>query len=129
MGTIDFLKAELLEEEKRGNKKEGGEEECVGEGEKILHRASFKELERNFLNYETLQWVLISLLLILAWGVGVILLLYTPIRRYVMRRDFRSRQLYVTSDAIVYKVCMFIYCVYFVYYIVFLLGFFKVLVS
>lgn len=73
-------------------------------GGKILHMATFIEFERKFLNYETLQWILISLLLILAWGAGILLLLYTPIRRYVMRRDFRSRKLYVTSDAIVYKV-------------------------
>lgn len=78
-------------------------EENAGSG-KILHMATFKDFERRFLNYETLQWILISLLLVLAWGVGVILLLYTPIRRYVMQRDFRSRKLYVTSDAIVYKV-------------------------
>lgn len=77
--------------------------ESIGGG-KILYKATFKELERNFLNYETVQWILISLLLILAWGVGLILLLYTPVRRYVMRQDFRSRKLYVTSDAIVFKV-------------------------
>lgn len=78
-------------------------EESAGSG-KILHMATFADFERRFLNYETLQWIVISLLLILAWGVGVILLLYTPIRRYIMQQDFRSRKLYVTSDAIVYKV-------------------------
>ncbi|KAI5069995.1 hypothetical protein GOP47_0014338 [Adiantum capillus-veneris] len=70
---------------------------------KILHTATFSDFEERFVNYETLQWIVISLLLIPAWGVGVVLLLYTPIRRYIMRRDFRLRKLYVTSDAIVYK--------------------------
>ncbi|KAH7278350.1 hypothetical protein KP509_38G037400 [Ceratopteris richardii] len=74
------------------------------EGGKVLHSASFSDFERRFLSYETLQWILISLLLTLAWGVGIILLLYTPVRRYIMKQDFRSRVLYVTSDAIVYKV-------------------------
>ncbi|MCO5552945.1 hypothetical protein L7F22_006465 [Adiantum nelumboides] len=70
---------------------------------KTLHTAIFSDFEERFVNYETLQWTLISLLLILAWGVGIFLLLYTPIRRYITRQDFRSRKLYVTSDAIVYK--------------------------
>lgn len=78
-------------------------EESIGGG-KVLYRATFEELEEDFLNYETIQWILISLLLILAWGVGILLLLYTPVRRYVMRQDFRSRKLYVTYDAIIYKV-------------------------
>lgn len=95
----DYLEAQLLADPVA----QAEYEESVGGG-KILHRATFADLEKNFLNYETVQWILISLLLILAWGVGVILLLYTPIRRYVMRQDFRSRKLYVTSDAIVYKV-------------------------
>eukprot|EP00250_Pteridium_aquilinum_P032958 c5006_g1_i1 orf=133-975(+) len=95
----DYLEAQLLTDPVAQI-----EYEESAEGGKILHTATFADLERRFLNYETLQWIVISLLLILAWGVGVILLLYTPIRRYIMQRDFRSRQLYVTSEAIVYKV-------------------------
>ncbi|RLM97718.1 uncharacterized protein C2845_PM06G31870 [Panicum miliaceum] len=41
---------------------------------------------------------------VLAWGVGVLMLLYLPIRIYVCRRDFRSRKLYLTPHAVVYKV-------------------------
>jgi hypothetical protein len=101
------LKADFLEEgesERRRGEAEEKEEECLEEGEKRLYKASFQDLESNFLNYETLQWVIISLLLLLACGIGAILLLYTPIRRYLMRIEFRSRELYVTSEAIIYKV-------------------------
>lgn len=92
----DYLEAQLLTDPVAQNEN--------AENGKILHTAIFSEFERRFLDYETLQWILISLLLILAWGVGIILLLYTPVRRYIMQRDFQSRKLYVTSEAIVYKV-------------------------
>ncbi|KAL2623410.1 hypothetical protein R1flu_003615 [Riccia fluitans] len=61
-------------------------------------------MENNYVNYDTAQWILISLLLILVYGVGLLMLLYVPIRRYVVRQDIRTRKLYVTSNAIVYKV-------------------------
>ncbi|KAH9305836.1 hypothetical protein KI387_010240, partial [Taxus chinensis] len=80
------------------------EDDEGGDGAHINYKASFKELEENYVNYKTAQWILFSLLLILAWGVGFIMLLYLPLRRYIVRQDFRSRKLYVTSDAIVYKV-------------------------
>ncbi|KAK6944699.1 hypothetical protein RJ641_025801, partial [Dillenia turbinata] len=70
----------------------------------ILYTASFEEMVENFVKYQTAQWVLYSLLLLLAWGIGLFMLLYLPVRRYVVRKDIRSRKLYVTPDAIVYKV-------------------------
>lgn len=70
----------------------------------ILYTASFDEMEDNYVKYQTAQWILYSLLLVLAWGIGVLMLLYLPVRRYVLRKDFRSRKLYVTPNAIVYKV-------------------------
>ncbi|EOX96051.1 hypothetical protein QUC31_005365 [Theobroma cacao] len=72
--------------------------------EPILYTASFEELARNNLQYDTIIWVSISLLLVLAWGVGIIMLLYLPIRRYVLQKDISSRKLYVTPSEIVYKV-------------------------
>ncbi|KAE8697567.1 digalactosyldiacylglycerol synthase 2 [Hibiscus syriacus] len=56
--------------------------------EPILYAASFEELARNYLQYDTIIWVSISLLLVLAWGVGIIMLLYLPFRRYVSRPSF-----------------------------------------
>ena len=79
----------------------GDEEELSG---KVLFAASFEELAKNHVQYDTIIWVLISLLLVLAWGVGIIMLLYLPVRRYVLQKDISSRRLYVTSDMIVYKV-------------------------
>lgn len=70
----------------------------------VIYTASFEEMEENFVKYQTTQWVLYSLLLILAWGIGLLMLLYVPVRRFILRNDFRSRKLFVTSDAIVYKV-------------------------
>lgn len=72
--------------------------------EQILYSASFDELARHHIKYDTIIWVSISLLLVLAWGVGIIMLLCLPIRRYVLRKDISSRRLYVTPTEIVYKV-------------------------
>ncbi|ONK61959.1 uncharacterized protein A4U43_C08F35360 [Asparagus officinalis] len=72
--------------------------------ETVLYDASFEDLEDSYVKYQTAQWVLYSLLLILAWGVGLLMLLYVPVRRHILRKDFRSRKLYVTPDSIVYKV-------------------------
>ncbi|CAN6329528.1 unnamed protein product [Urochloa humidicola] len=72
--------------------------------DEVLHYASFSEMEDNFVKYQIAQWVLLSVLLVLAWGVGVLMLLYLPIRIYVCRRDFRSRRLYLTPHAVVYKI-------------------------
>ncbi|CAI9766601.1 unnamed protein product [Fraxinus pennsylvanica] len=74
------------------------------EDEPVLYKASFEEAEENFMKYQTAQWVLYSLLLILAWGIGLFMLLYLPVRRYILRKDIRSRKLYITPNAIVYKV-------------------------
>lgn len=73
-------------------------------GEPILYTASFEELARNHIKYDTIIWLSISLLLVLAWGVGIIMLLYLPFRRYVLQKDISSRKLYVTPTKILYKV-------------------------
>ncbi|XP_015954828.1 uncharacterized protein LOC107479203 [Arachis duranensis] len=88
---VDGLEARLLD-------LEGGESEAV------LYAASFVESEERFVKYNTVQWVLYSLLLILAWGIGFLMLLYLPVRRFVLRTDIRSRKLYLTPNSIVYKV-------------------------
>ncbi|KAK2351843.1 hypothetical protein QL285_096859 [Trifolium repens] len=74
------------------------------EEEAVLYTASFRETEKNFVKYQTVQWVLYSVLLILAWGIGLLMLIYIPIRRFILRKDIRSRTLYLTPNAIVYKV-------------------------
>ncbi|KAK6126724.1 hypothetical protein DH2020_039531 [Rehmannia glutinosa] len=72
--------------------------------EPALYTASFVEAEENFVKYQTARWVLYSLLLILVWGIGLFMLIYLPVRRYILRKDIRSRKLYVTPTAIVYKI-------------------------
>ncbi|XP_021748382.1 uncharacterized protein LOC110714204 isoform X2 [Chenopodium quinoa] len=74
-----------------------------GSSSQILYMASFDELAKNYINYETIIWLSISLLLVLAWGVGAIMLLFLPIRRYVLQKDISSRKLYVTPAEVVYK--------------------------
>ncbi|CAN6462575.1 unnamed protein product [Victoria cruziana] len=71
---------------------------------KIRYIATFDELEGPHVQYDTIIWVLISLLLILTWGVGLLMLLYLPVRRYILRKDLQSRKLYVTAEEVVYKV-------------------------
>ena len=78
----------------------------------VLYMSSFKELLRSHIQYDTVLWVLISLLLVLAWGIGVIMLLYLPRRRFILNRDLSSRKLYVTEDEIVYKVDSFLALVF-----------------
>lgn len=72
--------------------------------ERILYSASFEELAKNIVKYDTVIWLSISLLLVLAWGVGIVMLLYLPFKRYVLQKDILSRTLYVTASEIVYKV-------------------------
>jgi hypothetical protein len=74
---IDTLEKSLLEN--------NDEEE-----EAVLYAASFREMEKNFVKYQTVQWVLYSVLLILAWGIGLLVLIYIPIRRFILRKDIRS---------------------------------------
>lgn len=74
------------------------------EDETVLYTASFREMEERFVKYQTAQWVLYSLLFILAWGIGIFMMLYLPVRRYILRKDILSRKLYVTHNSIVYKV-------------------------
>jgi hypothetical protein len=81
--------------------------------EQILYAASFEELAKNHVKYDTIIWISISLLLVLAWGVGIIMLLCFPIRRYMLQKDISSRKLYVTANEIVYKVLI---CVVFFFF-------------
>ncbi|XP_009766414.1 uncharacterized protein LOC107824108 [Nicotiana tabacum] len=94
VGEIDRLERGLLVEHV-------SEEESE---EEVVYTASFEEAEDYFVKYQTARWVLYSFLLILAWGIGLIMLLYLPLRRYILRKDIRSRKLYLTPNAIVYKV-------------------------
>ncbi|KAJ7956017.1 putative Transmembrane protein [Quillaja saponaria] len=82
----------------------GTPEETESEDDSVLYSASFQELEEIFVKYQTVKWVLYSLLLVLAWGIGLFMLLYIPVRRFILRKDIRSRRLYLTPNAIVYKV-------------------------
>ncbi|KAF2304166.1 hypothetical protein GH714_028194 [Hevea brasiliensis] len=97
---IDSLEKGLLTESRGG---ESGEESESNE-DRVLYTASFEEMEENFVKYQTARWVVFSLLLMLAWGIGLFMLLYLPVRRYILRKDIRSRKLYLTPNAIVYKV-------------------------
>lgn len=94
MGTVGEVNDESLE---RGLL-------SAEEAEPVLYSASFAEMEENFVKYQTVRWILYSLLLILAWGFGLFMLLYLPVRRYILRRDIRSKKLYLTPDSIVYQV-------------------------
>uniref|UniRef100_A0A0R0EHV3 DUF7642 domain-containing protein n=1 Tax=Glycine max TaxID=3847 RepID=A0A0R0EHV3_SOYBN len=77
------------------------EEDCL---EQILYSTSFEELASNYVKYDTVIWLAISLLLVLAWRIGLLMLLYLPIRRYVLQKDLSSCILYVTCIEVVYKV-------------------------
>ncbi|XP_047976728.1 uncharacterized protein LOC125218953 isoform X2 [Salvia hispanica] len=100
--------AERLGSDKNLLPSDSGSDLDVDEGAdnppRVLYAASFNELSSKHVNYDTIIWLSISLLLVLAWSVGIIMLLYLPYRRYVLQRDIASRKLYVTSEGIVYKV-------------------------
>lgn len=97
---IESLEKGLLSSEATKN----GDFTAEEDDSAVIYTASFDEMEENFVKYQTAQWVLYSLVLILAWGIGLLMLLYVPVRRFILRKDIRSRKLYVTPDAIVYKV-------------------------
>ncbi|CAH1448873.1 unnamed protein product [Lactuca virosa] len=97
IGEIDHLEKGLLSDTREAN---DGEDD----DEPILYSASFEEAEDDFIKLKTTQWILYSLLLILAWGFGLLMFLYIPVRRYILRRMIQSRKLYVTPNSIVYKV-------------------------
>ena len=80
------------------------DDETSDNSEQILYIASFEELAKNVIQYDTIIWLSISLLLVLAWGFGIIMLIYLPVRRYILQKDIFSRKLYVTPNEIVYKV-------------------------
>lgn len=80
------------------------DDDTADSSEPILFSASFEELADNIVKYDTVIWLSISLMLVLAWGVGIIMLLYLPFKRYILQKDISSRKLYVTPSEIVYKV-------------------------
>ncbi|KAK6920169.1 hypothetical protein RJ641_016073 [Dillenia turbinata] len=106
MGHTDGLhelqtSRELLFQDPISEQDDDEEAETSGQ---VLYTASFDELAENYLRYDTIIWVLISSLLVLAWGVGIFMLLYLPFKRYILKKDIASRKLYVTHDEIIYKV-------------------------
>ncbi|XP_059651456.1 uncharacterized protein LOC132299044 [Cornus florida] len=104
MGRVDGLPGsskDLLLSDPMSDIDEDEEADTSG---KILYTASFEELATKIVLYDTILWVSISLLLILAWGIGILMLLYLPYKRYVLQKDVSSRKLYVTANEVVYKV-------------------------
>ncbi|CAA0813604.1 Unknown protein [Striga hermonthica] len=79
-------------------------DENIDDPSRVLYTASFNELASKNVQYDTIIWLSISVLLVLAWGVGIIFLLYLPYRRYVLQKDIASRKLYATTEELVYKV-------------------------
>ncbi|PON92011.1 hypothetical protein TorRG33x02_120830 [Trema orientale] len=80
------------------------DDDTADSSEQLMYSASFEELAKSSIQYDTVIWLSISLLLVLAWGVGIIMLLYLPFKRYILRKDISSRKLYITTSEIVYKV-------------------------
>lgn len=103
MGTLDEV-VEIDSLERGLLSGTGTRGENGAEGETVLYAASFQEMEDKFIKYQTSQWVLYSLLLVLAWGIGFFMLLYLPVRRYILRKDIQSKKLYLTPNSIVYRV-------------------------
>jgi hypothetical protein len=80
------------------------EEEETELGE-VVFRASFETFESNYVNYRVLMWVGFSTIMILAYGLGLVMLLYTPMIAYIARKDIQATRLYITSENVVVKVC------------------------
>ena len=105
MGTVDeVVEIDSLERGLLSESRGGGSGQSEADDDTVLYTASFDEMEEKFVKYQTAQWVMYSLLLILAWGFGLVMLLYLPVRRYILRKDIQSRKLFLTPNAIVYKV-------------------------
>jgi len=109
LGHTDRLSEELISSNDQilaDPVSEFGEDEEESCSEQIVYSASFEELASSSIKYDTVIWLSISLLLVLAWGFGLLMLLYLPFRRYVLRKDLSSRRLYVTHTEVVCKVHM-----------------------
>lgn len=106
MGHTDGMSERRSSQDRLLSGSESGldDEDTTDCSEEILYSASFDELADSIIHYDTIIWLSISLLLVLAWGVGVIMMLYLPFRRHVLKKDISSRRLYVTPSEIVYKV-------------------------
>jgi hypothetical protein len=70
----------------------------------VLYRASFGPAAiEKYISYKTWGWVLISLCMILAYGMGIFMLIYLPVMRHIWREEIKKRRLYVTSESVVFK--------------------------
>ncbi|PIM99894.1 hypothetical protein CDL12_27605 [Handroanthus impetiginosus] len=104
VAEIDRLERGLLMDGGSDSEQSHDDDHIDDHEESAFYTASFTEAEENFVKYQTARWVLYSMLLVLAWGIGLFMLIYLPVRRYILRKDIRSRKLYVTPNAIVYRV-------------------------
>lgn len=71
-------------------------------GHDIIYAASFKRNANTYMFYASLAYMLICIPLILAYGIGLILLLWSPVLWYLNYMDITTRKLFVTSDSIIY---------------------------
>lgn len=87
---VDIHELELLEEE----------DSELGE---VVYRARFTKFEQNFVNYRTVCWVLLCFPCILLYGLGLLMFFWTPVIRYIARKEIQSTRLYITSENVVVK--------------------------
>jgi hypothetical protein len=72
-------------------------------GNSLLVFGRFRNNTWSYVWYYTSGYILLSILLIPAYGVGLIMLLLAPAMIYVKYQDMINRRLFVTSETLVYK--------------------------
>lgn len=71
-------------------------------GHDILYAATFRRNEEAYTWFSVFCWIFISIPCILLYGIGFIMLLWTPFIYYIASMDIKSRKLFITSDSIIY---------------------------
>jgi len=71
---------------------------------RVLYRAVFSaQSQAAYVSYATWSYAFLCLALTFAYGIGILMILYTPVVRHIAKRDIATRRLFITTESIVYK--------------------------
>mmetsp|Transcript_24841 Transcript_24841/g.42418 ORF Transcript_24841/g.42418 Transcript_24841/m.42418 type:complete len:268 (-) Transcript_24841:74-877(-) len=71
-------------------------------GHDIIYAASFKRNADTYMYYIGFATFLCGIPCILFYGIGLLLMIYTPVFMYIAYQDIITRKLFVTSDSVIY---------------------------
>ena len=78
------------------------EEEKEEYGDDIIYAARFLENRAAYVRMVVVSYVIVSLLFVLL-GIGIVMLIYTPVVAYIAYQSITSWKVFITRESIVYK--------------------------